>query len=196
MKIIKWLKNHNIQSFLCGLLGGFTAFILRGINYTLTGSLAEWMAAFGTIGAVWISLWLIFKENKTNISILVREVPLEKKVDDGIGGIDPSATIIEVGAYNLGPKPVSISFLGFRVQGTKTEQNEGEYIRTLDEIFDMPEMSFIQPGMMGNTYGSERNYLYSVGRKFIKEDHSLYLEAVFIDFEGKEHIGNIVLSKK
>lgn len=95
-KIFKLLKKYNIQSFLFGLLGGFLVFILLGIDYTLSGSLAEWLSAVGTIGAVMVSLWLA--KDKKNSSDIVgncfeSSLSYHKKKESEIVFVNPQEEI-------------------------------------------------------------------------------------------------------
>lgn len=187
-KLISLFKNNNFQSFLCGILGSFVVFIVFGIDFSLSGSLAEWLSAIGTIGTVWVSLWIVFNEKKVSV-LIITDKTREKKKSGEITTIG-RFKYVEAYAHNHGARPIAVLFMGFRPCGA----DKDEYIKRLDNLLDNSEFEFIQPGMLGKKHYEDMDYLYEVGRKYIQKDKALYLEAVFIDINGKEHLKDIVIS--
>lgn len=194
MKIINFFKNQNIQSFLCGLLGGLVVFIIFGINYTLTGSLVEWIGALGTAGAVIVSLWLVFRKERFNIQLLMKSGNKQEKDNDGVTiGLNKSA--VTVRAYNAGETTVGINFMGFKSRRLAQKPNEDGYIRSLFEEIKGPDLEFISPGNPGKEYILESDLLQGIDEKYKEKNGELILEAVFIDIRGKEHTQEIIIPK-
>lgn len=188
-KLVSLFKNNNFQSFLCGILGSFIVFILFGIDFSLSGSLAEWLSAVGTIGAVWVSLWIVFDEKKVKVAIVVKKLRKETVSPEGINMYGQFSSI-EVYAYNHSAKPIAISFMGIRPQG----DDKDDYIEEISQLVENPKLEFIQPGMVGKKYCEDIKYLSDVSKRYIKEDGTLNLEAVFVDINGKEHLKDIVIT--
>lgn len=189
MKIIKLLKNHNIQSFLFGLLGGFTAFIIWGIHYTLTGSLAEWLSAIGTIGAVVVSLWLVQRKEKTKVEILISRY--RKKIVNTGKDVYGAEHIIVVSAYNAGEKPISVNFRGIRPLGF---EDHDHYIEEPFDLLAPIELEFILPDGRGKIHEFNETYLIELSKKY-EEDGKIKLEVVFEDIYGKIYTANIDIEK-
>lgn len=187
-KLGSFFKNNNVQSLLCGIVGSFIVFIVSGIDFSLSGSLAEWLSAIGTIGAVWVSLWIVFDEKKVKVAIVVKELRKETVYPEGINAYGQFSSI-EVYAYNHSAKPIAISFMGIRPQGA----DKDKFIEKFSQLFENPELEFIQPGTVGKKYCKDITYLSDVGKRYIKEDGTLHLEAVFVDINGKEHLQDIVI---
>lgn len=187
-KLGSLFKNNNFQSFLWGILGSFVVFILFGIDFSLSGSLAEWLSAVGTVGAVWVSLWIVFNEKKVNVLIIATQTRNPKNNEyKKIGG---DFKYIETYAHNSGTRPIAILFMGFRYKSA----NKNEYITRLDKLLDNPEFEFIPPGGLGKKHYEDIEYLSTLGKKYINEDKTLHLEAVFIDVRGKEHLKDIIIT--
>ncbi|TXU25093.1 Uncharacterised protein [Enterococcus faecium] len=187
-KLVSLFKNNKFQSFLCGVLGGFIVFIVFGIDFSLSGSLAEWLSALGTIGAVWVSLWIVFDEKKVNVLIIVDKTREQNKSESTI--IGGKFKYVEAYAHNYGTRPIAILFLGFRPQGA----DKDDYIKRLDDLLDNPEIEFIPPGNLGKKHQEDIEYLLSAGQRYVNEDKSLHLEAVFIDIQGKEYLKDIIIT--
>lgn len=195
MKITRFLKNQNIQSFFCGLLGSLVVFIIFGINYTLTGSLVEWIGALGTVGAVIVSLWLVFRKEKFNIQLLMKPGNKQEKDNDGETTIILNKSVVIVRAYNAGETTVGISFMGFKSRRLAQKPNEDGYIRSLFEEIKGPDLEFIPPGNPGKEYILESDLLQGIDEKYKEKNGELILEAVFIDIRGKEHTQKIIIPK-
>ncbi|MDT2614646.1 hypothetical protein [Enterococcus dongliensis] len=190
-KRFKLIKNNNIQSFGFGLLGGFVAFILWGINYTLSGSLAEWIGALGTAGAVWVSLWLVFREEEFDVQIVVQD--RRKRIHDGKETIALNQSEIVAQVYNAGVKPLGITFLGFWSYKLSEKPNEEGYVRTLFEEINGTELEFVQPGYVGKEYLLDSDLTKIVSKKYSENDGTLRIEAIFVDIKGKKHTRTIII---
>lgn len=62
----KIIKKPMFQSFIIGIMGGISAFVIMGIKYSMKGSLVDWISAIGTLGAVAVSLWLAKDKKNTS----------------------------------------------------------------------------------------------------------------------------------
>ncbi|EMF0155404.1 hypothetical protein I4L77_000534 [Enterococcus faecium] len=187
-KLVSLLKNNKFQSFLSGVLGGFIVFFVFGIDFNLSGSLAEWLSAIGTISAVLTSLWIVFDDKRVNVLIIADKAREQKPNEPMI--MDGDFKYIEAYAHNYGTRPIAMLFMGFRPQGADRD----DYIKRLDHLLDNPEIEFIPPGNIGKKHQEDIEYLLKVGQRYVNEDKKLHLEAVFIDIQGKEYLKDIIIT--
>ncbi|MHC5375419.1 hypothetical protein ACYSNU_16745 [Enterococcus sp. LJL120] len=168
------------------------------------GNIWDMLGAFGTLGAVIVSLWLAKRETKTVIQIIGRLVFRTDKDEDGVvkSNLD---RMIQVSAYNAGVQTIGISFLGFGVGLKKVSlfdrlikrkrEELTTHIEYMRDIFTSPELELLAPGKKTKVYEMEINYLYDVGKKYVEDDGTLLVYADFEDFRGKKYIKEIRIEK-
>lgn len=166
------------------------------------GNIWDMLSAVGTVGAVVLSMWLIRKESKTDISILIGFDYITHEISSGITGSSMDR-MIKINAYNSEKKATGVSFIGFGV-GIKKQsflkrvfnKNNLEfstYISTIDKLFENPEMELIEPGKMTKEYLMECQYLYDVGSSYAESNGDLLVTAEVQDFNGKRYYGKIIM---
>lgn len=166
------------------------------------GNIWDMLSAIGTVGAVVLSMWLIRKKSKTDISILIGFDYITHEMSNCISGSSMDK-MLKINAYNSGRTATGVSFVGFGV-GTKKKsflkrifnRNYTEFLTyksTIDKLFENPEMELIEPGKMTKEYLMECKYLYDVGSSYAESNGDLLLTAEFQDFNGKKYYGKIIL---
>ncbi|GAA2902308.1 hypothetical protein ACWOCJ_09825 [Enterococcus pseudoavium] len=195
----KIFDNSTFQSLALGsLAGGIVGLLiifLFGVRFSIDGSLAEWLSAIGTIGAVVVSLWLVFRKEKLNVRILVRNGNKQERTEDGIIMINTEKSMVVVSAYNAGEITAGVSFMGFRSKKLAQEPNEEGYILDLFDVVKGSSLEFIPPGNSGKEHILTSDLLLGIGDKYKEHNGEIILDAVFIDIKGKEIIQSIIVPK-
>lgn len=168
------------------------------------GNFWDALSGIGTVAAVIFSLWIVRRDSKVNIKLMIGS---RLKIDEGNGLILGSDLdkIIHVQAYNAGTSTVGVSFIGFALgikkksffesMITKNKKELTHRVGYLDNIMDSPKLELLGPGQATVHHEIEWKYLYGLGEKYIKEDGTLTAFAEFEDFTGKQYIQQIVLVK-
>ncbi|NSR46070.1 hypothetical protein HRF80_10035, partial [Enterococcus faecalis] len=130
------------------------------------GNFWEMLSGLGTFGAVCLSMWIVRKESKVKIRLLLKEEL--KKNKDNHSSFSNGDSLLKICAYNSGKTTVGIAFIGFGV-GTKKKsfsiknlmKNKKEiktYIKYVDQIVDIPKLELIEPGRITEEYTIDKLY--------------------------------------
>lgn len=93
------------------------------VTYDL-GSVADWLSAIGTIGAVIVALYLAHKDRKPRVKVTSKFNYLV--YEDGSIDDDPINISCEI--VNLGQLPLSLNECTIVLQGKKMVFSEGEHV--------------------------------------------------------------------
>lgn len=173
------------------------------INISL-GNFWDMLSAIGTVGAVIFSLWLVRKDNKPVIRLMIGsriKVNEEKRLITG-SNLD---RVIQVSAYNAGRVTVGISFIGFGVGikkvpflkrlRTRKKEEVTTHVKYLNQVLETPKLELIGPGKVTELHEIEWSYLYNTARKYSDIDGTLVVNAEFEDFNGRAYVQKIIMEK-
>ena len=173
------------------------------INLDL-GNLWDMLSAIGTVGAVIFSLWLVRKDNKAVIRLMIGS-RIKVNGDSRLITESNLDKVIQVSAYNAGSITVGISFIGFGVGikkvpflkrlRTKNKEEVTTHVEYMDTILETPKLELIGPGQATEFHEIEWSYLYNTARKYADLDGTLVVNAEFEDFNGKRYVQKIIMEK-
>ena len=127
-----------------------TIFGMSDHEWEVINGLANWFAAFGTIAAVVVSLWLARRQNRPRVNVRaeVSTVWFEK-------GSDKNREYLVVRAVNVGDRPVTITHLSLRFG----------LFRKLWVGIPLPDPDVSSPYPVELAYGKEASWYFSLETK-------------------------------
>ncbi|ENE8479591.1 hypothetical protein ABN572_002304 [Listeria monocytogenes] len=77
--------------------------------------LVNWLSAIGTVGAVWVSLWLAVREDKRKGKLEVNGIKNQTAIMHPTRRIVDPIDVISFEIYNYSKFPITISTIKFKV---------------------------------------------------------------------------------
>lgn len=162
-------------------------------NILKNNYLINWLSAIGTIGAVWVSLWLAIRDDKRKGELKVKGIQEPASVMHPYRRIVDPIPIISCEVYNHSKFPITISSIKIRVlkkNGLKKEVI-GSAILLMDEEFGEYSKLPMKVGPFEKDTWIYSKYLLN---NYIKSDIIPKIEnenkkEIFIEFQAIDSFG-------